>query len=156
DASQTAFLSVYQDTDTGTQFKKLKDNEFLLNGKVIKWDGAQYTNRQNTPIDLNVASQAAEPDAAVLDVTQGEIGYLENDQGAFTSIRSVNASPCVTAIIRDTQSKKTMLAHVHRKNKVSDFVAKAVEKFGENNMSLSVNLVTKQFEHATPAVQDAE
>jgi len=154
---ETAFLSLYEDRDTNVQFRKLNENEFLLNGKLIRWNGNEYVNSAGQAIDLAEANAAAEPDADVLDITQGEIGYLPGAEGPVKKIRSTNASPCVIVTIHDTESRKTMMAHVHRKNKIDDFLSKAVDAFGEDNQNLQVQLSTKDYQdlrHGAAKQQD--
>jgi hypothetical protein len=149
DPLQTGFQSRYRDSVAqDIEFKKLKDSQFILKGLVISWDGMAYRNLKNEVVNLATINAMPEQDADVLDVSMGEIGHLQNAAGPFTRIRSMNASPCVIVSMHDTQTRQTMLAHVHRKNRVNDFLQAAQDKFGENNGHLQVHVTTRKFEDA--------
>ncbi|GEM_PF-5426037 len=145
DADDTGFRSLYRDDAIdGIQFEKLRDHVFLYRGRIIVWDPdeQQYNGRDGAEVNLEALQAADEPDAGILDVTQGEIGYLENADGPLTSIRTTNASPCVIAILHDTKTRGTMVAHIHRANRIQNFVDSAKARFGDENQNLQVHLIT--------------
>jgi hypothetical protein len=150
DAAATAFNDLYTDADTGVQFRKLGGNRYLLNGRIINWADPNYTDHLNQVINLAERDQIDEQDAEVLDVTQGEAGYLPNAQGPLTSIRSTGASPCVIITIHDTASRQTMMAHIHRLNRVESVLeAAAAGNFNENSDTINVTLTTLEFNQGT-------
>lgn len=142
---QTGFNARYRDSDSNVEFAKLGGDLYLLNGRIIKWDDPNYRNLAGQVINLAAAAAVEEQDADVLDVGQGEFGYLADDQGPYKKIRSTNASPCVILTIHDATAKKTLMAHIHRKNRVSAILAEAQTKFGENNADVTVKLTTLKF-----------
>jgi len=146
-----SFLSEYKDDHTDIRFKKLENDKFLFKDRVIAWKDNVYKDAAGQVIDLQTFTN---PEEDILDVTQGEIGYLANAQGTYKKIRSTSASPCVIAILHDNQ--KTMLAHIHRKNQVDGFVDEAVAKFGAENFNIEAALKTLTYnpDDNSPAAAD--
>ncbi|UXH76047.1 hypothetical protein [Roseateles amylovorans] len=155
-AEKTGFQDRYRDPTSEVEFIKLSDKRFLLNGQIIEWKDPDYVRRDGAKADLRALSETPEQDADVLDISQGESAYLPSDASAIKKIRTTNASPCVILSIHDTKTRATMMAHIHRKNRVAVLIEDAVQKFTEENVNLSVSIVTLAYSDDDPERQKEE